>query len=181
MNGRLGLLFLTACALLQSAGCSGDRAGFTAKDRSQFAPISKGINRASSFKLYEGLPHQGWERDEFQRELEKKKTVTLHGFPFYERPLPVAAADVETLRRLSSASGSFHSYAGAKNCGGYHPDYCLSWKDGEASYELLICFGCHEMKLYGPRQELLADIQRDVAIQFETTLKKYRDQRPQAK
>jgi len=176
MNRRLFLLHLPAYALLFGTGC--DRPSFNAKDRSEFAPISKGIGRASSLTLYEGLPHQSWEADELKNELATKKTVSLHGFPFYERPLTIAAADVEKLRRLSRAAGSFSSYGGPKPCGGYHPDYCLAWKDGEASYELLICFNCHEMKLYGPKQEILADIRSQAFTQFESTLKKYRDQCP---
>ncbi len=74
----------------------------------------------------------------------------IQGFPFYEQPLSIAATDVEELRRLSAAADSFAPYGGPKDCGGYHPDYCLSWKDGANTYELLICFNCQEMKIYGP-------------------------------
>ena len=46
------------------------------------------------------------------------------------------------------------------------PDHYLTWKDGTTTYELLICFDCHEMKLYGPKQELLADIRKEVFALF---------------
>jgi len=179
MNRRLLLLLFLACVLVLNPGC--DRRGLNAKDRSEFSPISKGISRASSLLLYEGLPHQFWEADQFKKELAAKKTLLFHEFPFYERPLSVTPVDVETLRRLSAAANSFSSCRGAKACGGYHPDYCLIWKDGATTYELFICFGCHEMELYGPQQDFLADIRPDAFTQFETTLKKYRDQRPQSK
>src|SRR5215211_6479570 len=160
------LLFCVLSTLLVVAGC--DR-------RSRFTPITKNIAHGSSLTLYEGLPHQAWEAELLKKELEAKETITVHGFPFYERPLPVAALDVEELRRLSAARESFSPYAGPKACGGYHPDYCLSWKDGEVTYELLICFSCHEMKFYGPKHEALADIRKDAFERFEAILKKYRD------
>ena len=169
---RCLLPLVLSASIFFEAGCG---------KRSHFTPVTKSMSQGASLTLYEGLPHQSWEGELLQKELATKKTVTIHGFPFYERPLSVAAADVEELRRLSAATDSFSPYGGPKACGGYHPDYCLSWKDGATTYELLICFGCHEMELYGPQQDFLADIRPDAFTQFETTLKKYRDQRPQSK
>jgi len=103
---RLFLLFLSVCALLYGA--------FSAKEHFELASISKSIPSSAALKLYEGLPHQSWESDLLKKELAEKKTVLLHGFPFYERPLSVTAADVETLRRLSTARGSFSAYRGPK-------------------------------------------------------------------
>jgi hypothetical protein len=122
-----------------------------------------------------------WEADQLKKELATKKTVRIHDFPFYERPLALAADEVEPLRRLSAAGSSYQTYGGPKACGGYHPDYCLAWKDGNVTYHLLICFGCHEMKLYGPKSELIVDIGEEAFKTFETALKKHRDQRPKAR
>ena len=146
----------------------------TAEELSQFTPISEGIRRASSLTLFEGLPHPMGESDQLERELATKRTVLIHDFPFYERPLALAADEVEPLRRLCAAAGSYASYMGEKACGGFHPDYCLRWKDGTATYDLMICFGCSEMKLHGPGNYLIADLN----AAFDTMLKKHRDQRP---
>jgi hypothetical protein len=169
MTRCLLLFVLSASMILFGAGCG---------KRSHFPLVTKGVSQSSSLTLYEGLPHQGWEADLLKKELATKRTVTIRGFPFYERPLSVAAADVEELRRLCAAADSFSTYAGPKACGGYHPDYCLSWKDGATTYELLICFGCHEMKFFDPKHEELVDIRKDAFERFEAILKKYRDQRP---
>jgi len=169
MTRSLLLFALAASTLFFGAGCG---------KRSHFTPVTKGMSQASALTLYECLPHQSWEGELLKKELATKKTITIHGFPFYERPLSIAAADVEELRRLSVAADSFSPYGGPKACGGYHPDYCLAWKDGPTTYELLICFGCHEMKLFSPKQEELADIRKDAFERFETILKKYQDQRP---
>lgn len=178
MNRCFLFSLLVACALPHGASRADEMPELTAKDLSQFTPISVGVRHAASFTLYEGLPHQVVEADLLKRELATKKTIRLHGYPFYERPLPVAVDEIEALRGLCSAADSFWSYGGAKFCGGFHPDYCLAWKDGKATYELLICLGCHEMKLYGPKQELMADIRTEAYQQFKTLLKKHRGQRP---
>lgn len=181
MNRHFLLTVFATCAVLLTAGYAVDRPGLTAKDLLQFTPISEGIRRASSVTLYEGLPHQTWEADELKKELATKKTVSFHAFPFYERPLVLAADEVEPLRRLAADASSYTTYGGPKLCGGYHPDYCLTWKDGSAAYQLLICFGCHEMKLYGPNSELIVDIGEEAFRAFEAALKKHRDQRPKTK
>ena len=181
MNRHFLPTVFATCAVLLTAGYAVDRPGLTAKDLLQFTPISEGIRRASSVTLYEGLPHQTWEADQLKKELATKKTVSFHDFPFYERPLMLAADEVEPLRRLSTAGSSYTTYGGPKACGGYHPDYCLTWKDGDATYQLLICFGCQEMKLYGPNSELIVDIGEEAFRAFEAALKKHRDQRPKTK
>jgi len=178
MNRQFFLSLLGAFALFQTTSRAEDIPKLTAKDLSQFTPISEGIKRAATLTLYEGLPHQHWEAQQLEKELAAKKTVRFHGYPFYERSLAISTNEVELLRRLSADTESYWSYGGEKLCGGYHPDYCLEWKDGEATYHLLICFGCDEMKLYGPKSELLLDIRTDVMKKFESVLKKHRSQRP---
>jgi len=172
------IAILGFCAVLPKTLLAIAPSGLNDKDLAQFAPISEAIRRASSLTLFEGLPHQEREPDQLKNELATKKTVRIHDYPFYEQPLALAPEDLEPLRRLSAAAETYSSYAGPKRCGGYHPDYGLAWKDGDSTYHLLICFGCQEMKLFGPKQELLADIRSDSFKQFESILKKYRAQRP---
>lgn len=90
----------------------------------------------------------------------------------------MAADEIEPLRRLACAADSYWSYGGPKLCGGFHPDYCLAWKDGEAAYHFLICFGCHEVKLYGPRTELILDLRKESYAAFKAALETHRAQRP---
>ena len=185
MNGRTILasvalsLFLGGTTRAQDDG----RAELTAKELAQFKPIAAGIQAADILTLYEGLPHQNIEADKLKQELANKQTIRIHEFPFYKRPLPVKQDDIEPLRQLAAAANSYWSAEGAeaKLCGGFHPDYCLSWTAGDATYELLICLGCQEMRLYGPRLELHLDIRDDAYESFAGRLKKYHDQRPPRK
>jgi hypothetical protein len=95
----------------------------------------EGMSQASSLTLYEGLPHPSWEAELLKQELATKKTVTIRGFSFYERPLSVASADVEELRRLSTTSDpmpcrSEFTTKVPKKPLGYKPAIVLSDFDG---------------------------------------------------
>jgi len=178
MNRRFFLANLSVCAVLPRASDGADSSGLSASELVEFTPLSQGVSRASTLTLYEGLPHPDWEAEYFKMELATKKTVRLHDYSFYERPLHVAAEDIETLRRLSANPDSYWSYRGPKPCGRYHPDYCLAWKDYDSIYDFLICFGCEEMKLYGPEGHLLVDLRSESALRFKITLQNYRNERP---
>lgn len=62
--------------------------------------------------------------------------------------------------------------------GGFHPDHALAWKDGDAAYEVLVCFGCKEVKLYGRKTKLLVDIAEEAIPRLEALLKKHQQARP---
>lgn len=157
MQMKIGHLFrfLFTVIFLSMASSAGEDEKLNQKDRSSLDRISEGLRRAAAFVLYEGLPHQ-----------------------FYETPIMVAVEDADALRRLSTDPESFSSYGGPKKCGGYHPDYCLEWKDGAATRQLHICFGCEEGKFFTPDHRLVVDIRRNAAAQFKAILNKYWIQRP---
>jgi hypothetical protein len=146
-------------------------------DLLQYWPVSKGIRHASSFTVYEGLPHQIGEAELVASEIASKKTFKLRGFSFYEHPLAITAEDAGTLRRMVTSPETFWSTV-PKACGGFHPDYCMTWNDGDTTYYLMLCFGCHEMYFYDTKHEFVADVRHDAFPQFEAILEKYRDQRP---
>jgi hypothetical protein len=156
-----------------------DRHGDT---RENFAkniePLVEGIEKARKLVIYEGLPHQHWESGLLARERKEKKTVTLHGFPFYAQPIAPRKADGKELSALGADASSFRRYSGMKWCGGFHPDWCIEWQDGATVYRALICFGCHEARLYGPKNGLYCDLDNEVLGKFGRLLKPYRKHRP---
>jgi hypothetical protein len=135
--------------------------------------------RAESMVLYEGLPHQTWERELLERELRSKRVVRRGDFPFYAEPLPLTAADAIRLTDLFCNPHSFRKWAGPKTCGAFHPDYCLEWRAGKETYQCLLCFGCHEAKVFGPNTALYFDISQAAYKQFTAILRPYRKNRPQ--
>jgi hypothetical protein len=144
-------------------------------------PLVAKLAADSKFTLFEGLPHQTWDREQLEEELKAKATVKRFGFPFYKTPNEVEAEDAEKLKALVQDPKSFIKFRGHKLCGGFHPDFSLVWGDGEEAIEIHICFGCHEIKAYGKDVEIYCDISGDAFDELEKLLQKYRKQRPKQK
>lgn len=146
------------------------------------APVYPTILHADRITVYEGLPHPMYEEEEFRRELQAKATVQLHGFPFYREPLALKQGDVETLRGLLGTEGSYMPYGGEKMCGGFHPDYAVEWTNGRGVDHCLICFGCSEARVYGPRGGTFYNLRDEGGdrdpMKLLVLLKVYRKNRP---
>ena len=68
------------------------------------------VLHADRLTVYEGLPHPRYEERVFEHELNTKQTIMLSGFPFYPEPLDLKTNDVQALRRLLGASGTYQSH-----------------------------------------------------------------------
>ena len=152
-------------------GCTDEGA-----ERSSLEKISQAVRISESLTVYEGLPHQTWEAEALAREKKTKKTVQIGGFPFYQELLEISPADQAKLKEICSSPGAFTPWAGAKACGGFHPDYCLVWKKGEQTCALLICFGCGEMMAVADRRVEVSDMA--VESELRAILENYRKNRP---
>jgi hypothetical protein len=171
---RWATVTLVGCTF---AGCSGEPTVST-----QFEPnkvVFATAREATRLTLYEGLPHQMFEATQLANELKTKATVTLHGFPFYQETLHLKEEDAARLKAALGDEGSFEPYGGPKKCGGFHPDYCAEWEADGLLYRCLICFGCTEVKVYGPGRALHCDIRPEVEKNLEKLLKPYRKSRPE--
>jgi hypothetical protein len=143
--------------------------------------ITAAIDKATRVVLYEGLPHQTWEAKALAQELKSQKTVKLHDFPFYQETLSLEKQDTKDLTALLTRAGSLRPFSGAKLCGGFHPDYCVEWHLGKEVYRVLICFGCHEVKLHGPKTSVYCDVEDKALAGLQRLLKPYRKNRPRKK
>jgi len=146
------------------------------------ADLARAISECNEVSLYEGLPHPHWERDLLKSELDEKETITFDGgFPFYAVPIKIRDDDAVQLKQLYCDPSSFVAFQGFKLCGGYHPDWCIVWKNGAKSCYVELCFGCDEMRTYG---DDLSDnkvfVWCDVVDQakFASILNKYHNNRP---
>ncbi len=160
----LGLAAISFCA--NFTGCSAGR------------PASASISQARQITLYEGLPHQLYEPKALVAERNAKPTVTLSGFPFYRETLDLKEVDAAELKALLASSRSFETYSGEKKCGGFHPDYAVEWSVGGATYRCLICFGCEEARIHGPRDVTEYDIEHITFKRLKQLLAPYRKNRP---
>lgn len=154
------------------------RSGETDTNFGNYKLLSEKVGKADKVVLYEGLPHQRSERKLLAAELETKETVQHHGFPFYAEPVKLKEEDAEQLTKLFTDADSFEPFGGYKKCGGFHPDYCIEWHAGQEVYRCLVCFGCGEVKVFGPKTELYCVIVAEAG--FKKVLQPYRKQRPKS-
>lgn len=140
--------------------------------------FTKTLARATQIIVFEGLPHQNSKRSERESERRLKKCVEMHGYLFYDDARPAAHEDFTLLREALLRKGGIIEWTGNKLCGGYHPDYLIRWTGDDGTYDALICFGCHEVKLFGPRTRLYADLSADTYEQLKHTLAAFQKHRP---
>lgn len=143
--------------------------------------LTGAIAKADKVVLFEGLPHQGFEGELLKKELADKKTAQIAGFPFYAETLALKEGHGKKLTELTAGKDTFAKFGGEKKCGGYHPDYAIEFLVGVDKYHVLICFGCHEAIITGPKASVRCDINEDGYKAFADILKGYRKNRPAGK
>lgn len=148
-------------------------------DTSVLQKFRDSLGSTKNLAILEGLPHQGWERDLWKAEIAAKETTKIHGFHFYAKRITPSDNDVQSLITVISDENGIVEWRGMKMCGSYHPDFVLQWYDSDGElHQALICFGCHEIKLYGKGIQLYADLSKDAYDALKRTLLHYEDQRP---
>lgn len=144
--------------------------------------IRKAMAEATTVNVYEGLPHQIFERDLLAAESKRKDTEKIGSYRFY---IPaVAAANPEVLKRiLSSSETTIEVVEGVeKACGGFHPDYTIQWTSGDGSrFFAQICFGCHEIIYSDGKNEYRYDIKNEPLEKLKKELEPYEKKRPKTK
>lgn len=144
-------------------------------------PLIATVGKADKVILYEGLPHPLFERALVEAEKKDKKTVTIAGWPFYAEPLALKNGDAGKLTDLVGSEKTYAQFGGEKKCGGFHPDYAVEWRVGKDTYYALVCFGCGEVKVYGPTG---GGVRTDFGARGDELgklLKPYRKNRPASK
>jgi hypothetical protein len=148
-------------------------------DISVLQDLIRQIRFRSSTTLFEGLPHQHFEKQLKIEELRSKDTIKILGFPFYsgERSVPEDLA--ENLVNLLAEEDAIVPWRGYKLCGGFHPDYALRFNLANgASCDALICFGCDEIKIVSGDIMLHADLASDGVDKLEAMLGRFAKHRP---
>jgi hypothetical protein len=135
------------------------------------------VVKSTVVKIYEGLPHPGYEPKGFAAE-KQKPHLELNGEAFYQELLTIDEAGLRQIQAILSNDQSYNPFAGEKKCGGFHSDYALELQSGSGIYQLHICFGCGEVKLFGRNSEKHFDLAPDAREHLQTLITKYRKNRP---
>lgn len=136
------------------------------------------IGHANALALYEGLPHQMFERLALELEQKTKPTVRFHDYPFYADPILPAPEDAKALRDLLGRHATFEPFAGEKRCGGFHPDWAVEFTANSRRHIALLCFGCGEAKVNTLGGTSRYDLEDGAKKQLEDLLSRYRKNRP---
>jgi hypothetical protein len=132
--------------------------------------------------VYEGLPHPNFDPPGLlESEKSSKQTTVLHDCYFYKSFQPAKDTETNELRELLTDPLAFSPFSGEKKCGGFHADYAVAWKENGQVTEVLICFGCGEVKRFGPRGTAREDMNADTEKLLQTILKMYDRDRPHRK
>jgi hypothetical protein len=178
--------FLLAAALFAGCASEADRGvppeppKAISADFGRLSLILDEIRESRDVVLFEGLPSEFWEPQLLEQELKRKKTIRLHGYPFYEEPVALQGSEAERFTALLSDKSSFKRHRGPNRCGGYQPDFCVEWKNRDVPTRALICMECGEVKVFGPRSEVHCDLDLKAEQRLEEWLRPYRKNRPAA-
>lgn len=145
-------------------------------DTSMLPAFQASVAQASNMVLIEGLPNENTEAKLFRSEKKNSETVKRHGFLFYPAALRPLPQDAATLAAALSAPNAISQYSRAmKQCGGFHPDFAVVWTDPQtaARNEAQICFGCEEIKFFGPDAKIYADLEPATFAALRSVLRHY--------
>jgi hypothetical protein len=153
------------------------------EDRSlpDLTPFLSAVAKANHVAVYEGLPHQAWDRELYAVEVKRTDIVWFEGYPFYATPLAVPEYELKSITEIALDRGGHLPFGGYKLCGGYHPDYAVIWSNAGERSGSLICFGCHEWKNFTPAGRLYEDLGTASYDKLRRILSKYVIQRPKRK
>jgi len=112
--------------------------------------LTSTLTGADQLTLHEGLPHKTDEADLVAAERRVRPVQELREYWFYQEPLAPSAEDVARLTLLLSTPATFAPFLGESMCCEFHPDFAVEWQQDSSVYRALLCFGCHEARLFGP-------------------------------
>ena len=137
------------------------------------------IKTASSVGIYEGLPHPVYEPEVYWAEKGGTKSIKEFGDQaIYAEPLDLQPEEVTRLAGLLGTSTTYHAFGGEKKCGGFHTDYAVEWRQGSTVRTTLLCFGCGEAMILGPKGQHRFDLDPSALTSLRSLLGTLRKNRP---
>jgi hypothetical protein len=174
MKSAIAALTLLLASALPSVAITTKKTAVSATD-----DIRESLNKANHIFIHEGLPHQLFESDALKAEKKREDTTKLGVFPFYTPRIEVKGDLIGILKKIVAESDNYAEFAGEKRCGGFHPDYALSWTDGTKDYSILFCFGCVEALIVDGRKSYRYDFKKMDALRAQ--FGQFRSKRPAKK
>lgn len=139
------------------------------------------LARARKFTLAEGLPHPAKETELFTTEARRKDTRQITGFFFYKPDQRADPTTTDKLRTLIANSDNLTEWKEKKRCGGFHPDWSISWRRGWSKDHALICFSCEEIIYISGDYQLRYNLTPAASKELKSLLEPFHTKRPNQK
>jgi len=132
----------------------------------QLLPTLKKLKAIKSVTVLEGLEREGMNLPKPPPNGAAMVQVDTHFF--FEQPLELNGDDQLALRETLGNYRSFDAYGGGKFCGGFHPDANIQLVTDDGTIQMLVCFGCAEMRIGDGASNLMVEIDKDAYSTLRT-------------
>ena len=133
---------------------------------------------ASRVEVFEGLPHDKWDKVGLARESKRADTFLNHDFRFYSPAMQLLSAQRSKILSSVIRDSSYRAWRGPKWCGGFHPDLLVRFHLESGVIDLHLCFGCSEAKLFDGSTLAHVNVRESVADELERVQQACRTKRP---
>ena len=124
-----------------------------------FGALKEAVKQAKTLEVYQGLPRLNGQKVAPAEEA-KKALFMVDGEWFHATAQTVTGELREALR--GGVFAGVKEREGVKLCGGFHADVLLRWGGGVlAAADMLLCFVCSEVKIYGATGALYGDLSNE--------------------
>lgn len=158
-----------------------DKSEFTAEESKLIAGLPNLIGSLAEVALFEGLPHPYFEEKLRVIELSTHESLDIQGEKFYPEKRAFTRDDAEKVFKLLNTKSTYEPTMWGKLCGGFHADYAIQWKRDDGVTTVLLCLGCGEIRITGPKIKLVSDIALNQVPRLREILFRYRKYRPTTK
>ena len=117
--------------------------------------------------VFEGLP-RSVARDEVARLAEKDEVFAADGHWFRREPVPCDERLAARITATWADADALIPHRPGKMCGGFHPDLRLVFDAEPDEVELLVCFGCDEVRIRNAEMSLVFDLTVEAARHFRS-------------
>ncbi|QJE97606.1 hypothetical protein [Luteolibacter luteus] len=133
------------------------------------------LREGAAIKIHEGVPRMmsSWAFDE---EMKRHDVTTIAGHGFYAPAINAKKADA--LREVIADAKTYEKFVSEKECGGFHPDFGVSWKSGDELVHALFCYGCGEAIFTNGKITVRHDLDFEAIRQLYPLFGAYASKRP---
>ena len=101
---------IAGCAKKANVGVEPEVPAQISTDFGRLPLLLERIGKSAEVALYEGLPSEFWEPRLREEEMNRKKTIRLNGYTFYDDRLALSGLDAKEFTTLFASKGAYKRY-----------------------------------------------------------------------